>query len=245
MASTLQQPPILLKPFAENGDKNTIPETSTGDQRASLDEGFPPVTSIPLNEGGIPPERKDFNGLGNLTTKQYFYLQNGGRFTFNQDVSDAIGGYPQGAVLWYQEGTAGYEVISLINNNTYNFVVDSSYIDGVHWVRKDFADLTEVQVVVETYVNGTSWYRIWSDGFCEQGGELVGVTDYTVNFLQQFANTNYLITIGNYDYSSPDDGAYAAIQWRDKTTSSVRFQAAWNGTLYAATIDWRACGYIY
>lgn len=137
MASELNTPPVLLKPFADSGDKNTIPETATGTQQASLDEGFPPVTSLPLTQGGIPPERKDFNGLGNLLSKQYFYLQNGGRFTFNQDVSDAIGGYPQNATLWFKDEALGisYPVISLINNNTYNFVTTPSYIDGVKWKR--------------------------------------------------------------------------------------------------------------
>lgn len=137
MASELNTPPVLLKPFADSGDKNTIPETATGTQQASLDEGFPPVTSLPLTQGGIPPERKDFNGLGNLLSKQYFYLQNGGRFTFNQDVSDAIGGYPQNATLWYKDNSLGisYPVTSLINNNTYNFVTTPSYIDGVKWKR--------------------------------------------------------------------------------------------------------------
>ena len=110
-------------------------------------------------------------------------------------------------------------------------------------VLTDIADL-KAHSIVETYVNGTSWYRVYSDGFCEQGGEIVGVTDYTVSFLKQFANTNYLITTGNYDYSSPDDGNYCIVQWRDKTTAGVRFQAAWHGALYATTIDWRACGYI-
>lgn len=137
MASELNTPPVLLKPFADSGDKNIIPETATGTQQASLDEGFPPVTSLPLTQGGIPPERKDFNGLGNLLSKQYFYLQNGGRFTFNQDVSDAIGGYPQNATLWFKDEALGisYPVTSLINNNTYNFVTTPSYIDGIKWKR--------------------------------------------------------------------------------------------------------------
>ena len=137
MASELNTPPVLLKPFADSGDKNNIPETATGTQQASLDEGFPPVTSLPLTQGGIPPERKDFNGLGNLLSKQYFYLQNGGRFTFNQAVSDAIGGYPQNATLWFKDEALGisYPVTSLINNNTYNFVTTPSYIDGVKWKR--------------------------------------------------------------------------------------------------------------
>lgn len=30
--------------------------------------------------------------------------------------------------------------------------------------------LVETPVIVETYVNGTEWYRVWSDGWIEQGG---------------------------------------------------------------------------
>ena len=137
MASELQNPPVLVKPFADNGDKNVIPEESTGTQQASLDEGFPAITSIPLSQGGIPPERKDFNGLGNMLSKQFFFLQNGGRFTFNPDVSNAIGGYPKGAVLQYNNVETGdfYQVRSLINNNTYNFVATPSYIDGAKWEK--------------------------------------------------------------------------------------------------------------
>ena len=137
MSSELNNPPVLLKPFANSGDKNTIPELATGTQRASLDEGFPPITSTPLSQGGIPPERADFNGLGNMLSTQYFYLQNGGKFTFNQDVSDAIGGYPQNSILQYLDTNTGefYQVRSLINNNTYNFNVTPSYIDGLKWEK--------------------------------------------------------------------------------------------------------------
>lgn len=147
MASSLQQPEILLKPFANSGDKNTIPEEATGTQQASLDEGFPEITELPIPQGGIPPERKDFNALGYLTTSQYFFLQNGGKFTFNQDVSDAIGGYAAGAVLEYVDPNTNiaYQVISLINNNTYNFVLNPNYIDGIKWVKA--YDSNNIQLV--------------------------------------------------------------------------------------------------
>ena len=50
--------------------------------------------------------------------------------------------------------------------------------------------------IVETYVNGTSWYRVYSDGWKEQGG-IISVAAYTtsttstVTFLKPFANANY------------------------------------------------------
>lgn len=166
MASILENPPVLQQPFAYNGDKNTIPLDATGDQRASLQEGFPAITSTPITQGGIPPERKDFNGLGNLLSSLYFYLQNGGQFTFNQQVSDAIGGYPAGAILTYNNASTNqnYRVRSLINNNTFNFVTEPSYIDGVKWdvaytdEKPGFGNIGDVKYTVSTVVpNGGAW----------------------------------------------------------------------------------------
>lgn len=151
MVSNLTTPPTLVKPFANEGDKNTIPTDATGTQAASLEEGFPAITATPINEGGIPPEREDFNGLGYLTTSQYFYLQMGGKFTFNPTVSAAIGGYPEKAVLQYTDPNTGqsYEVTSLIPNNTYNFVTNPEYIDGLKW-RKSFSEDLRSYVTTNT-----------------------------------------------------------------------------------------------
>lgn len=62
-------------------------------------------------------------------------------------------------------------------------------------------------VVVENYVNGANWYRIWSDGWCEQGGFVASTgTDYqeqTVNFLKPMANVDYNVQITMYsNYSN-------------------------------------------
>lgn len=144
MASILQQPEVLEEPFANSGDRNIIPKADTGTQKASLDEGFPQVTGLPITQGGIPAERRDMNALGYLLSSQFFFLQNGGKFTFNQDVSDAIGGYAAGAVLEYVDIQTGiaYQVMSVINNNTYNFVDNPSYIDGLKWKKAYSQDMS-------------------------------------------------------------------------------------------------------
>ena len=129
MVSVLTLPQIIAQPFAADGDKNTIPNDATGTQNASLEEGFPEVTEKSIATGGIPPVRKDFNGAINLMSQFYFFTQNGGTYTFNQNVSDALGGYPLNAVLWYF-GTNGTKtmVVSNIANNGYNFVNNPDYI---------------------------------------------------------------------------------------------------------------------
>lgn len=129
MVSVLTLPQIIAQPFAADGDKNTIPNNATGTQNASLEEGFPEVTEKTIATGGIPPVRKDFNGAINLMSQFYFFNQNGGTYTFNQTVSDTLGGYPLNAVLWYfgSDGTKTM-VVSNIANNGYNFVNNPDYI---------------------------------------------------------------------------------------------------------------------
>lgn len=136
---TLTQPTLLLKPFAESGDKNTIPVTNSdasNPQLADLTNGFPEVTSLDPDDGGIPAERKDFNGLGYLTTTYDFFYQAGGTFTYDETIASAIGGYPLGARLWYDDGNGHTAILkSTKANNTDNFITTPSFI-GTSWVTE-------------------------------------------------------------------------------------------------------------
>ena len=136
MAQTLNTPDVLTQPIAQNGDKNIIPNTNDpldGEMSQSL--GFPQVCSERIADGGKAPRRADVNGAFNLISQQHFFFQNGGMNTFRQDVSNAIGGYPLNARLWYTDSNNESVIVrSLIQNNTFNFNTDPSYIDGIHWI---------------------------------------------------------------------------------------------------------------
>ena len=143
---TITQPSLLLKPFAEQGDKNTLPVTNTDPtepQRADLTSGFPAIVSLPPDQGGLPPERKDFNALGYLTTTYDWFYQCGGTFTFDPTISTAIGGYPIGARLWYTNADGLSMILrSAVQNNTNNFLTDPSVIgnagDNKPWIIENF-----------------------------------------------------------------------------------------------------------
>ena len=92
-------------------------------------------------------------------------------------------------------------------------------------------------VVVENYVNGKSWYRVWSDGWIEQGGYLsVTSSSATVNLLKSHANTNYNITLGSYQ---PTVGAgYAVVISSTKNS----FVLDCNG-LGSLSMWWQTAGY--
>ena len=120
----------MLKPFAFNGTRDSIPD-STGDFM-NITQGFPSVYGIPKSSGGKYVSRSDMNSLGFLATNDIFYHKCGGLNTFDASFSDKIGGYPKGAVLQFLNGNYLYNVISLHDNNTFNFVSENS-INGVDW----------------------------------------------------------------------------------------------------------------
>ncbi|MDR0741728.1 MAG: hypothetical protein LBF28_03060 [Rickettsiales bacterium] len=126
--------PFVPQPVATQGEAAVIPNDPTGTNRASFAEGFPEITSKPIAQGGLPPNRLDFNGLYQMTSGIGYAIQTGSTPTFSQSVSDAIGGYPKGAVLWYFLPNGLIKILSsLTENNTKNFINDPSFIDGVNW----------------------------------------------------------------------------------------------------------------
>lgn len=134
MATTILQPVVIPQAFSQGGQRADLPNSATGSNRASFQEGFPTITSTPVADGGIPPNRLDFNGAFYTAMSHGVFGQSGGKYTFNVDVSNAIGGYPAGAVLWYAAG--GYFVQSLKNNNTDNFVTTPSFINNsTSWAK--------------------------------------------------------------------------------------------------------------
>lgn len=60
----------LTKPFAQNGDKKTIPENTTGDGSLSYETGFGGFYALPPEEGGLYIDRAQFNQLMYDTTSQ-------------------------------------------------------------------------------------------------------------------------------------------------------------------------------
>lgn len=100
-------PPLIPQPFAEAGDRNTVPDTTVSLQRASYQLGYPPATMQPIDAGGVPMLGPDMNGILWDITSWLFALQGGQVQPYSSDVSDALGGYELGALVLMADG-AGY-----------------------------------------------------------------------------------------------------------------------------------------
>jgi hypothetical protein len=108
--------------FASSGSRNAIPvpsQIAITPGAASLTDGFPPLTMLPVAAGGIPPLGADFNGILYESTSWNVWEAAGGAVPYDATFSTAIGGYPKGAML-ANATTVGAFWISTVDDNTSN-----------------------------------------------------------------------------------------------------------------------------
>ena len=132
-----QIPAKFPLPFAAAAGSSFIRPIPTASQigitngAASLTDGFPPLTSIPIAAGGTPPSIKDVNGILQQATAWLQWQNAGGPVGYDAGFSTAIGGYPKGAVL--SAATFGNYWLSTADNNT-----SDPDTGGANWVGFSF-----------------------------------------------------------------------------------------------------------
>lgn len=156
--------------------------------------------------------------------------------------------------IWVMNGTTGvWNKTSIVEVGNLYHGADSSISDfeiKLPFRAVDYNDFNKSitalskAYITETYVSGTSWYRIWSDGWCEQGGIQ---TSATVTLLKNYRDTNYTV-IRNLANTSSDSSSVKVL-WltgilaiTNKTTNSFNgnVETGFGLTSYM----WQACGYI-
>nr|DAJ74747.1 MAG TPA: hypothetical protein [Caudoviricetes sp.] len=169
--------------------------------------------------------------------------------------------------IWFNPND-NYIYINDVNKNTivYGAVIGSfaTTTNGISWLSSHFpvellkrtdvsqmwvkekatttstASVSLPAVVTQNYINGKSWYRIYSDGWIEQGGPLVVDMHaaISITLLRKFSNTNYMILYGrggwNDSFTRSDEGI------TEKTTTGFTY-----GTTSGSNSNgnWYACGY--
>lgn len=195
-------------------------------------------------------------GSGNIT------IQGGGGSvavdgtTISKNVSDelqaiAVKDNNNNAIKTWTGTKAQYDAITVKDSTTlYNITDDTdttlallnSIIASLNGkMDKDGFNAT-ASVCVESYINGSSWYRVYSDGWCEQGGQ--SATPYggnsTVTLLCQYTNTNYNVVMSGRE----SNNFASSLNSYDKTVFSFKVQAGYDGNWQAQAFSWQASGYI-
>ena len=172
----------IKRPFAESGFITPIQDTS-GDS-VNYQQGFPSIYGVPASEGGKYVGRGEINAIGNVATNDLFYHKCGGINTFDAAFAAKVGGYPKGAVLQYLNGNYIYDVISLIDNNMFDFVA-SNTIDGANWAycNKETSSSDRILIVESsTTVNANNSQGLLLGVFkAPKNGFIVFEGNYIVN----------------------------------------------------------------
>ncbi len=163
-------------------------------------------------------------------------------FTVNQAIGIVSEGANSGIIADLANITNsldGYYYIVVATSTKTDIQVDIDEI-ATDLNGKADVDLSNVLaskgILSETYTNGASWYRVYSDGWCIQGGYLShSDTTTAVTLLKPYSSTNYGVS------TEPIRTAYNANSDAYTINSGSQFTVYW-GT--GGDLSWFAYGYI-
>ena len=220
----------LLNSYNEPGLPNIKTEYEHGMCRVAINnhsEILPPLVSVGTSNsagsGGVPLHMVNLD----ISTINSVY---GNSETVQPPSSNKL--------LYYK---VGHTVTNSGSIDVANVLSDINLLEA-NKADKDLSNCTK-PYVTETYKNGASWYRVWSDGWCEQGGLLPSASSaqkVTVTFLKTFSNTNYNI-FKNVAANNSDGVSYRVVSFYDKQLSQADTYATAGGSGIAT---WEAHGFI-
>lgn len=246
---TVRLPKYSNKIFTQNITQSTVPVIGNG-KTLGLTNG----------SGAV-------HGLGEYQGSGYAGLQTNkaaGRVLPSTQSQDR---FSSGTVIGVSTDPATSGLVAQLSNIT-------TSLDGYYYIVIATSTKTDIQVdidniatdlngkadtdlsnctkphIVETYVNGTSWYRIYSDGWCEQGGifdrgsDITSSGGFTITLLKGYNNTLYTpIVINGGNSSGGGYGWHIAASDVSKTATSFSGYA-WKYETSNRFINWETKGYI-
>lgn len=140
------------KPFGVNGQREAIlPTTPSGDNTASYESGFPPITMILKSAGGLPPKGQDMNQILFELSSLGRWSSTGALNTYDSAFATAIGGYPAGSFVLGDDLKTVYRCTT--DGNTDN---PNSITTGWAKVASDIADILSLGSAAYLDVGTTS-----------------------------------------------------------------------------------------
>lgn len=173
------------KPFGINGQREAIlPTTPAGDNTASYESGFPPITMILKSAGGLPPKGQDVNQILYELSALCRWASSGALNSYDATFSTGIGGYPKGAVILSDDA-------QIIYINTVDSNINNPNSGGSGWMNAvSFLGLSDSSGYVGRLLRVTTFpssatytfnpltkrarFRLWGAG--QGGGSAAAVT---------------------------------------------------------------------
>ena len=185
------------------------------------------TTNIHTYADGRLIERRDENDKA-VSTLESFVKEDGQRIT--------------SLFIFKDDGITNGNLAVLFDSNdkfvirpssSYEIYDNSNSLATTKWCRNNLLSLKE------SYHNGTEWYRVWSDGWIEQGGKFeLNTTLKTLTFLKPYTTTNYSVFWG--DLSATQSGINVAGILKSSITPTGFGAFCTSGLSH---FYWYACGF--
>ncbi|VWC14106.1 Tail fiber protein [Burkholderia lata] len=160
---------------------------------ASLTDGFPPLTFLAVNAGGVPPFGQDMNGLLYQMTAGIQWEQVGGQPIYSAIYANAIGGYPNGAVLQSGDGT-GFWRNTVDNNKSDPDAAPASFTGSISGTTLTVTAVASGAVQVGQILSGTGVTS--GTQILALGTGTGGTGTYTISTSQTASSTTITATGG-------------------------------------------------
>ena len=233
MATT--EPQKWVATLGSTADVNSLPATTpSGSGRASTSGLFPPVTQLPLDQGGIAPERGDFNALFKYLGEYIYYAMQGGVYSYVTTYDYTAGNfvlhggslylciaangpgsavkYPTDAAYWRQLALTSQ--LPTVNNGTLTIQKDGATVATftANQAGNTTANITISEINSQSVSGGAGWVRFKSGIQIVFG---VGKADEVENFPVAF------IAEPRIQMTSPTTGgSYVGVPgWYARTTT--------------------------
>lgn len=259
MATT--EPQKWAATLGNTADVNVLPTTTpTGSGRASTSGLFPPVTQLPLDQGGIAPERGDFNALFKYLGEYLFYLMQGGTFSYSTDYDYTAGNLVMhggslylciasngpGSAIKYPTDTAYWRQLALtsqlptVNNGTLTIQKDGATVAtfSANQAGNTTANITISEIHSQSVSGAGGWVRFKS------GVQIVfssGAVNTICNFPVAF------IAEPRIQLTAPAGSGYVGTPgWDERTTTyfkAVVYDVVNNQWRNDANFDYIAIGF--
>lgn len=163
----------------------------------------------------------------------------------NNPIAEEIGGYPKNALVRFYEGKISYLVSSLVDNN-----MDEPNRENIQYRDNETGKKWRCieRAVVKAYKNGSDWYRLYTDGWCEQGGTFdngsaARSVSTTITFLNEFEDANYYI--GFTPVRNSTDPVVGTVGAKNKTAQNIELVYYGNSdSNLARYLVWESKGYV-
>ena len=150
-----------------------------------------------------------------------------------------------GITIPYYNSVHGLKMVDMASNTSgvYDATGDAWYYGIATYAASTtfMLPVRKIRKLVRAGGTASKWYRLYSDGWVEQGGEsYVAALGQQIDLPITMDGNSYTLTLGGRDPSG--DAGIVAYAYRTKNTGNFIADSGYNGTFYPGALSWCAYG---